>query len=37
MVGITLCFSVVANIKIAYFGGSSNVFKKALKACPESI
>ena len=32
MVGIILCFSVVANIKMACAGGSSKVFKKALKA-----
>ena len=34
---MTLCFSVVANMNIAYLGGSSSVFKKALKACPESM
>ena len=32
MVGIILCFSVVARIKTACRGGSSNVFKNALKA-----
>ena len=32
MVGIILCFSVVAKIKIAWLGGSSNVLRKALKA-----
>jgi hypothetical protein len=32
MVGIILCFSVVAKMKIAYDGGSSKVFKKALNA-----
>ena len=32
MVGRILCFSVVASIKIAYGGGSSSVFKNALKA-----
>src|SRR5215211_2324284 len=32
MVGSILCFSVVARIKMAYGGGSSNVFKNALKA-----
>ena len=32
-----LCFSVVARIKIAWLGGSSNVFRKALKAADESI
>ncbi len=37
MVGITLCFSVVASIKIAYDGGSSSVFKKALNAWLESM
>ena len=37
MVGIILCFSVVANIKMACLGGSSKVFKKALKADCESM
>ena len=37
MVGMILCFSVVARIKIACFGGSSNVFKKALNAAEESM
>ena len=37
MVGITLCFSVVARMKIAYAGGSSRVFRKALKAWLLSI
>ena len=32
IVGNILCFSVVAKIKIAYGGGSSSVFKNALKA-----
>ena len=32
MVGIIFCFSVVAKINLACLGGSSNVFKKALKA-----
>src|SRR5882672_5615540 len=32
MVGMILCFSVVARIKMAYGGGSSNVFKNALNA-----
>ena len=32
-----LCFSVVANIKMACFGGSSRVFKKALKAADDNI
>ena len=42
MVGRILCFSVVAKIKMAYGGGSSRVFKNALKAeelsmCTSSI
>ena len=37
MVGITLFFSVVANMKIAYDGGSSRVFKKALNAALDNI
>src|SRR4029079_13801939 len=37
MVGSILCFSVVAKIKIAYGGGSSNVFKNALNALTLSI
>ena len=32
IVGRILCFSVVAKMKMAYGGGSSRVFKKALKA-----
>jgi len=32
MVGRILCFSVVAKIKMAYGGGSSNVLRKALNA-----
>src|SRR5437868_981306 len=32
MVGRILCFSVVAKMKIAWGGGSSSVFRKALKA-----
>jgi len=32
IVGIILCFSVVASIKMACAGGSSKVFKKALNA-----
>ena len=32
MVGIILCFSVVASMKMACDGGSSSVFKKALNA-----
>ena len=31
MVGIILCFSVVARMNIACAGGSSSVFKNALK------
>ena len=37
MVGITLCFSVVAKIKMAWAGGSSSVLRKALKAALESM
>ena len=37
IVGNILCFSVVAKIKIAYGGGSSNVFKNALNADELSI
>ena len=37
MVGIILCFSVVAKMKIACAGGSSNVFKNALNALEESM
>ena len=37
MVGSTLCFSVVARMKIAYEGGSSSVFKRALNAPAESM
>ena len=37
MVGNTLCFSVVAKIKIAYEGGSSNVFSSALNAPCDSM
>ena len=37
IVGIILCFSVVANINIAWAGGSSKVFKKALKAAWDNI
>ena len=36
VIGI-LCTSVVAKIKITYEGGSSSVFKSALKAPIESI
>ena len=32
-----LCWSVVANMNITYSGGSSNVFKSALKAPVESM
>ena len=32
MVGMILCFSVVAKMNLAYAGGSSKVFRKALKA-----
>ena len=37
MVGRILCFSVVARMKITCAGGSSKVFRKALKAAVESI
>ena len=37
MVGSILCFSVVASMNIACDGGSSRVFRKALKALCESI
>jgi hypothetical protein len=37
IVGIILCFSVVAKIKIACFGGYSKVFKNALNAFVESM
>ena len=37
MVGIILCFSVVARMKITYDGGSSKVFRNALNAACESI
>src|SRR5436190_8517925 len=42
IVGMILCFSVVAKINLACFGGSSRVFRKALKAallsmCTSSI
>ena len=37
IVGIILCFSVVASIKIACLGGSSNVLRKALKADWDNI
>ena len=37
MVGMILCFSVVAKIKMACAGGSSSVFRKALKACCDSM
>ena len=37
MVGSIFCFSVVAKMKMAYDGGSSNVFKKALKAAVDSM
>jgi hypothetical protein len=37
MVGSILCFSVVARIKITCAGGSSKVFRKALKAAVDSI
>ena len=33
----SLCGSVVANIKITFWGGSSNVFKNAFTATIESI
>ena len=37
MVGMILCFSVVARMKMACAGGSSRVLRKALKADWESI
>ena len=37
IVGRILCFSVVASMNIACAGGSSSVFRKALKAAVESI
>ena len=37
MVGSILCFSVVARIKMTCFGGSSSVFRNALKAAVESM
>ena len=37
MVGMILCFSVVARINIAYDGGSSSVFRNALNAFDESM
>ena len=37
IVGNILCFSVVARMKIAWCGGSSSVFKKALKAAADSM
>ena len=37
MVGSILCFSVVARMKMTCCGGSSSVFRKALKACEESM
>ena len=37
MVGRILCFSVVAKMKMACAGGSSSVFRKALKAAVESM
>ena len=37
MVGKTLCFSVVARINKAWWGGSSSVFRNALKAAELSI
>src|SRR6185312_450425 len=37
MVGIILCFSVVANMKMACAGGSSSVLRKALKAACDSM
>ena len=37
MVGRILCFSVVARMKMTCAGGSSSVFKKALKAAVESM
>ena len=37
MVGIILCFSVVARMKMTYDGGSSRVFRKALNAAAVSM
>ena len=37
IVGSTLCFSVVARMKMAYDGGSSRVLSRALKAAEESM
>ena len=37
IVGSSLFFSVVARMKMTYEGGSSSVFRKALKACVESM
>src|SRR6218665_1202667 len=37
MVGMILCFSVVARINLACLGGSSSVFRKALKAAVLSM
>ena len=37
IVGMILCFSVVARMNFAYAGGSSNVLRKALKAACESM
>ena len=37
MVGSILCFSVVARMNMAWRGGSSSVFRKALKAEADSI
>ena len=37
MVGNILCFSVVARMNTTWAGGSSRVFRKALKAAVESM
>ena len=37
MVGRILCFSVVARMNMTCWGGSSRVFRKALKAAVESM
>jgi hypothetical protein len=37
MVGMTLCFSVVARMKIAYGGGSSSVLRNALNAALDNM
>ena len=37
IVGSILCFSVVARMKMAWAGGSSRVFRKALNAAEESM